>query len=192
MLLPVHKDTKLLIFDCDGTITNNMHIHQNVWKNILKEENLSLENIDLEKYNGLQCHHILKDVFNLSQDHATNVQSKIKSTTNSLIHKSSGIQPIIDIIKHYHGKKKMLVISGGHRNNVIITLEKLGLESYFEEIITADDDHPPKSTIEAFTILADKYNLKPSKCHVFEDGVKCLINALKAGMTVTDARNIDL
>ena len=58
MLLPVHKDTKLLIFDCDGTITNNMHIHQNVWKNILKEENLSLENIDLEKYNGLQCHHI--------------------------------------------------------------------------------------------------------------------------------------
>ena len=89
-------------------------------------------------------------------------------------------------------KKKMLVISGGHRNNVLLTLDGLGLTEYFEEIITADDDHPPKSTVDAFTILADKYNLKPSECHVFEDGVKCLINALKAGMTVTDARNIDL
>ena len=86
----------------------------------------------------------------------------------------------------------MIVISGGSRNNVLRSLDILGITDYFAEIITADDDHPTKNTIEAFTLLADKYNVKPDQCHVFEDGVTGLINALKAGMTVTDARNIDL
>jgi HAD superfamily hydrolase (TIGR01509 family) len=192
MLLPVHADTKLLIFDCDGTIANNMHIHLDVWTDVLKQKNLSLENIDIQKYNGLPANEILESVFNLSPDDASNIQHEIKSTTNSMIHQSTAIQPVVDVIKHYYGKKKMLVISGGHRNNVLLTLKGLGITEYFEEIITADDNHPPKSKVEAFTLLADKYNLHPSECHVFEDGVKCLINALTAGMTVTDARNIDL
>ena len=41
-------------------------------------------------------------------------------------------------------------------------------------------------------MIADKYNLKPQKCHVFENSVPGLVNAFQSGMTVTDVRNIEL
>ncbi|MDE5028355.1 HAD family hydrolase, partial [Francisella tularensis subsp. holarctica] len=67
-----------------------------------------------------------------------------------------------------------------------------GLKDFFDEIITADDNHPSKNIPNAFTLIADKYNLKPRECHVFEDCVPGLISALQAGMTVTDVRNLEL
>jgi HAD superfamily hydrolase (TIGR01509 family) len=86
----------------------------------------------------------------------------------------------------------MLVISGGKAKNVARTLEILEIDDCFDEVITADDNHPSKDTTQAFTLLANKYGVKPQECHVFEDGVPGLINALKAGMTVTDMRSVDL
>lgn len=100
------------------------------------------------------------------------------------------IQPIVDLIKRYHQKLPMVVISGGMRKNVIKTLEALDLVDYFEFIITADEDHPTKDTPEAFTLIADKLGVDHDKCHVFEDGKPGLINAVKANMMVTDIRTI--
>ena len=106
--------------------------------------------------------------------------------------KTKPIEPIIDLIKYYYNKIPMLVISGGKSKNVARTLKILEIDDCFDEVITADNNHPSKNTTKAFTLLAEKYSVKPEECHVFEDGVPGLINALKAGMTVTDMRNVDL
>ena len=84
----------------------------------------------------------------------------------------------------------MVVISGGERKNVIKTLEALCILELFEEVITADDDHPYKNKPEAFTLIADKYQADYTLTHVFEDGIPGLISALEAGMMITDVRTI--
>ena len=50
----------------------------------------------------------------------------------------------------------------------------------------------PKTLSKHLHLLQIDYKLQNHECHVFEDGVPGLINALKAGMTVTDVRNIEL
>lgn len=192
MLLPVHKNTKLLIFDCDGTIANNMHIHTNAWINVLSKKNIVISPANLEKYNGLPSETILKEVFSFNTKQTPVIAEEIKTTSHKLLDKTKPIQPIVDLVKHYYQKIPMIVISGGKRDNVYKSLDILKLTDLFDEIITADDNHPSKDTPEAFTSLAEKYKVKSQECHVFEDGVLGLINALKAGMTVTDVRNINL
>jgi beta-phosphoglucomutase-like phosphatase (HAD superfamily) len=192
MLLPVHKNTKLLIFDCDGTIANNMHIHTNAWIDVLSKKNIAISPVDLEKYNGLPSEVILEQVFNFDSEQTPIIAEEIKTTSHKLLGDTKPIEPVVDLVKHYYKKIPMVVISGGKKDNVYKSLDILGLTDLFDEIITADDNHPRKDSPKAFTLLAEKYNVKNSECHVFEDGVPGLINALKAGMTVTDVRNIDL
>ncbi|MBD1309031.1 HAD family hydrolase [Francisella tularensis subsp. holarctica] len=192
MLLPVHKNTKLLIFDCDGTIANNMDIHINAWFNVLKNTKVQIESVDFDKYNGLPSEYILKEVFNFDDIQTPKIAAEIKKTSYQLLSQTKPIEPIVDLIKYYHNRISMLVISGGKKLNVYKSLDVLGLKDFFDEIITADDNHPSKNIPKAFTLIADKYNLKPRECHVFEDGVPGLISALQAGMTVTDVRNIEL
>lgn len=194
MLLPVHKNTKLLIFDCDGTIANNMQIHIQAWIKVLKncQVSVDIESIDLDKYNGLPSKYLLKEIFDFKDHEIPQISDKIKQASHELLEHTKPIEPIVDLVKHYYRKIPMIVISGGSRKNVIKSLDVLEITHMFDEIITADNDHPAKNTTEAFALLADKYNLSPRECHVFEDGVPGLINALQAGMTVTDVRNIDL
>ena len=192
MYLPVSKRTKLLIFDCDGTIANNMDIHINAWFKVLESKNIVLSTNNLSHYHGLPSEAILKDLCDLSDEEIPIVANELRDETFKLLDDTKPIELIVDLIKYYYNKIPMLVISGGKSKNVIRTLEILGIDDCFDEIITADDAHPSKNTTEAFTLLAEKYCLKPEECHVFEDGVPGLINALKSGMTVTDMRNVDL
>ena len=192
MYLPVSKKTKLLIFDCDGTIANNMNIHIEAWFKVLESKNIVLSTDNLSNYHGLPSETILKDLCGLSDKQIPAVANELRDETFKLLDETKPIEPIVDLIKYYYNRIPMLVISGGKAKNVIRTLEILKIDDCFDEIITADDDHPTKDTTEAFTLLAEKYGVKPEECHVFEDGVPGLINALKAGMTVTDMRNIDL
>jgi len=191
-MIAVSDKTKLLIFDCDGTIANNMPIHIFAWETILNKYGLKISGQNLDKYHGMNSQFILSKLYNLSNEKIDKIANEISELIFINIDKAQPIQPTIDIIKKYHNKIPMVVISGGTKINVIKTLKSLNILNMFDDIITADDQHPAKNTTEAFTLIADKYNIKYSACHVFEDGVPGLINALKAGMTVTDMRNIDL
>ncbi|MGQ4002332.1 HAD family phosphatase [Francisellaceae bacterium CB299] len=192
MYLPISKKTRLLIFDCDGTIANNMNIHIKAWFKVLESRNIILSTENLSNYYGLPSEAILKDLCGLSDTEIPAVANELRDETFRLLDETKPIEPIVDLIKHYYNKIPMLVISGGKSKNVHRTLKILGIDDCFDEIITADDSHPSKNTTEAFTLLAEKYDVKPEECLVFEDGVPGLINALKAGMTVMDMRNMDL
>ena len=84
MYLPVNKKTKLLIFDCDGTIANNMSIHIRAWFKVLKSKNIALSTENLSNYHGLPSEAILKDLCGLSDDEIPAVANELRDETFKL------------------------------------------------------------------------------------------------------------
>jgi len=91
-------------------------------------------------------------------------------------------------VRRHHGKLPMAVVSGGRRDNVLLTLESLGLRRFFAVILTADDPIPPKPAPDLFLEAARRLEAAPGLCLVFEDGDMGLEAARLAGMRVTDVR----
>ena len=191
-MIYIHPKTQALIFDCDGTIADNMRIHNEAWLEVAKRYEINITSEQLTHFNGIPTVNILNHL--LPKAHPYGDIGKIVHEKELLaenkIHHSQPIAPVVEIIKRYHNKLPMVVISGGKEYNVTKTLKALDLIHYFEFIITADDSHPTKDQPEAFTLIADRLNVDADKCHVFEDGKPGLINALKANMMVTDIRAI--
>ena len=71
---------------------------------------------------------------------------------------------------------------------MVATIRSVGLEGFFDAIITADDDVPPKPSPDIFIEAARRIGVEPALCQVFEDGEAGLVAARKAGMIVTDVR----
>lgn len=188
-MIQIHPKIKVLIFDCDGTIVDNMHIHYNSWKVIEKRYKINVTPEVLSHYNGIPTINVLNKIKKLefNQELKKIVKEK-ENIVNEKIHESLPIKPIIQVIKKYHNKLPMVVISGGTAKNVHKTLNIFKIKHLFDWIITADDDHPTKDSPLAFKYIAKKFNINPNLCQVFEDGKSGLINALKANMVVTDVR----
>lgn len=189
-MIYIHPKTQVLIFDCDGTIADNMTIHNQAWQTIAKRYQINVSPDELAHYNGIPTINVLQKLtknMDLGTDLTAIVDEK-EALTHQSIHLASPIMPVVDIIKHYHNRLPMVVISGGTAENVTKTLSTLNIDHLFEWIITADDDHPTKDSPSAFTRIAEKFGVEPNRCQVFEDGKPGLINAIKANMVVTDVR----
>jgi beta-phosphoglucomutase-like phosphatase (HAD superfamily) len=191
-MINISKITKLLIFDCDGTISDSTYIHNRAWHAIAKRYNFSIPEGELEKNNGIPTLTILRRLtsgMKLSVDLSTIVAEKESIAYNDM-HNALPIKSIINLVHYYNKKLPMMVISGGARKNVMKTLSTMKIDTFFDCIITADDNHPFKHSPDSFIIIAKKFGLRCDECHVFEDGKLGLINAIKANMTVTDARTL--
>ena len=99
------------------------------------------------------------------------------------------IEPVVNIVKKYHGVLPMAVGTGGHRLAVERTLEVTSLRKYFNIIITANDIENFKPHPETFLKCADLMDVEPKYIEVFEDSDLGIEAGVKAGMIVTDVRS---
>jgi len=66
----------------------------------------------------------------------------------------------------------MAIASGGSRENVLLSLELIGIKQYFAVIITADDkDVQPKPSPEIFLEAARRIHIDPRVCQVLKMGI---------------------
>ncbi len=189
-MIYIHPQTQALIFDCDGTIADSMIIHNRAWSAIASRYEIDISSEELAHFNGIPTVKILQHLTQ-GQDFPHDIPAIVhekEMLAHQEIHKVLPIEPIVNLIKEYHKKLPMVVISGGTQENVYKTLDALNLRHLFDFIITASDDHPTKEYPESFTLIAERLGVDSDKCHVFEDGKPGLINAIKANMVVTDVR----
>ena len=92
------------------------------------------------------------------------------------------IEPVVALVKQFHGTAPMAVASGGHREIVIRTLDALGLTPYFETIVGAEDVLRGKPAPDPFLEAARRLGVEPEFCLVFEDSPTGIEAAKAAGM----------
>ena len=188
MLIPVDPRAKGLIFDCDGTLADTVPLHLKAWQNTYKHYNIDYDHEFLMNHMGVPSREIVMSFnrefgYGLDPEEFTVIKER---GFQELIPQIRPVAPVLAIVQRYAGKLPMSVASGGRRANVLPTLKAIGLEGFFQVILTADDPVKGKPSPDLFLEAARRMGVEPRFCQVFEDGKPGIKAARSAGMMVTD------
>lgn len=189
-MIQVHPHIRCLIFDCDGTLADTMNLHREAWQEAFTSVGETCPANFLDDLKGVPAEKIiahLNESYGYDLDIKQFAKEKQRRVERKLL-RAKPIEPIVEIAKRYKNRLPMAVVSGGTNHNVKLTLEAIGLENFFEPVITADDPVKPKPSSDIFLEAARRLNIEPQCCQVFEDSDLGIEGAQKAGMTVTDVR----
>ena len=174
---------KAVIFDFDGVITDSEIMHFRAFNKVLGQFNVQLNKKDYyTNYLGLSD----IDLFNrLGQE------GRLKSDefdTEELIRQKNQVFErlvnnggmVIDAVPEFldmlrEKNVRMAICSGALRSEIELILEKAGLRSFFEDIVSAEEVRKGKPDPEGFLLALEKLNDKrsgnivPGECIAIED-----------------------
>jgi len=173
-----------LLFDFDGTLADTMGAHLEAWNQALRVHNLSLSREQHLAWAGRPTREIVKL---LNELHLTNMTyeeiAKLKEAHYlDSLGEVKEIVPVADIVRHYHGRIPMAVVTGSRRKWVEVTMKQLGLTKYFDALVCAEDYVNGKPAPDCFLKAAQLLKVPPENCLVFEDGELGIQGAKSAGM----------
>lgn len=186
--LNINPKAKGLIFDLDGTLANTMPIHYIAWKNATAQYGIDFTT---ELFSQLAGIPLYPTVEKLNQIFGTNIDPKelgdIKETEfENNMHLTPEIKIVTDLVRVWHGKIPMAVGTGGSRRLSLKSLEIIGLQGYFDVLVSSEDVTRYKPHPETFLKCAEQIGVAPADCEVFEDGILGIQAAQSAGMMVVD------
>jgi beta-phosphoglucomutase family hydrolase len=185
--LEVNPKAKALIFDLDGTLADTMPVHFWAYKNILADYGIDFTP---ELFGTLAGVPAVGTIQKLNEQFGTQMDpEKIghfkEAEYEKIMHKMKPVEPVVELVKKYHGKLPMAVGTGGYKRLAWKSLEILGLDSYFNILVSSEDVMHPKPHPETFLKCAELLGVEPEYCQVFEDGDLGIQAASAAGMMST-------
>lgn len=180
----------LIIFDCDGTLTDSEYVNNQALIDVLHEEGLTQYDLD-----HAYTHWVGNTV--------TTINLMIQMETGRILPKDivpryikrvaelqqTDLRPIEganDLVSAAKEKFKICVASNGERGNVLKSLEMVGLMPYFtpETVFTKVQVKNPKPYPDLFLYAAAQMDADPSRTLVIEDSGAGVTAGVAAGMTV--------
>lgn len=177
-------DFRAFIFDCDGTLADNMHLHYEAWSRAMRDFGGTYPEELFYEWGGVPTGDIvrrLNDRFALSLDVDQVVRRKEHYYRESI----PLVEPMSEVIalaRQRHGTTPMAVASGGHRDLVVPTLHALGIADLFDAVVTSEDYARGKPAPDPFLTAAARLRVEPALCLVFEDSATGAEAARAAGM----------
>ena len=159
------------IFDCDGTIADNMPLHYRAWSMAMADFGGEYPEELFYAWGGRPTTVIvglLNEKYGLALDVDETVQRKEKYYL-TLIPEVVPVPEVMEIVKSMHGTVPLSVASGGHRELVEATLDVFGIRDLFQAIVCAEDYERGKPHPEPFLLAAKLMSVPPEDCVVFED-----------------------
>lgn len=187
MKLNIDPKAKALIFDLDGTLADTMPVHFQAYKNILRDYGIEFTP---ELFGTLAGVPAVDTIRKLNEQFGTHMAPEEvghfkEGEYEKIMHKMKPVEPVVELVKEYHGRLPMAVGTGGYKRLAWKTLEILGLDKYFEILVSAEDVKHPKPHPETFLKCAELLGVQPEVCQVFEDGDPGIQAATAAGMIST-------
>jgi len=181
-----------LIFDCDGTLVDNMPLHFKSWKKAFDAFDRELTWGFMEETSGMTFSatvNLYNERFGCDLDYLEIMRLKDENYHN-FADEIEPVHSVCDVVRKYAGKMAMSVVSGSRGKNVHRCLRMVEVDSLFDIVLTADDPYPGKPAPDLFLEAAGRMGIAPEVCVVFEDGEAGMVGARAAGMQVIDVRDI--
>lgn len=178
-------DYKAFLYDCDGTLADNMPAHTETYVRVAADEGIVIDGAIINELAGWPIGEVVKEInrrYNSNFDPEEFKRKKYKIFTEEYIEK---VQPIDYVVEHlivHAGKVRIGVVSGSSREAVSRTLQVLGISDLVEVLVCAGDTPRGKPFPDPFLSAAEQLGVDPGDCLVFEDGAPGVAAAEAAGM----------
>lgn len=172
------------LFDCDGTIADNMPLHFRAWQQALGEYGCELSEELFYAWGGRSVLDIIVDL-NAAQGldmPVPAVDRRREELYQELLPELTAVPEVVWHIEDGHGRVPMAVVSGGTREPVSLSLRTLGLLDRFDVLVCAGEYTRGKPDPECFLMAAAHLGVGPEHCLVFEDTDLGMQAAAAAGM----------
>ena len=185
---------KALIFDLDGTLIDSEPWHLKAWNEVLAEYSLPL--IDYEyimSVGGIRSSEICRMM--LEKAGRTDLDPIKLANLKTQIYRSKYMQNIefYDSIARYLKKAheldlKTAVATGSQLPETEALLKRHGLYEYVQTIVSSDQVKNCKPAPDTYLVAAERVQVEPKDCLVFEDTNVGLQGIKAAGMTALQVR----
>lgn len=173
------------LYDCDGTLADNMQAHKNSYVKTAAEYGFELNPAIIDELAGWPTAQVVAEVarrYEVSLDALAFSSRKGSIFFEEYIEHTQPIPFVVAHLQQHAGQVKIGVVSGGRRHTVEKTLSVLGIDHLVESLVCAGDTPKGKPHADPFLKAAEELGVAPEHCMVFEDGEPGVQAAIAAGM----------
>jgi len=171
------------IFDIDGTLTSTNRLIFDSFNFIAKKYlNKTFTDEEIISMFGPPEDVILKELCGEKFEEAKKDYHKFYSDNHSIAELYPGIKEILEYLKNK--KYPIGIFTGKGREASLITLRKLGVDHYFDLIVTGDDVVNHKPSAEGILKFVNHFGLEKEKVLMLGDSVSDVKASREAGIKI--------
>ena len=176
---------KAAVLDFDGTIADSMPSWGRADRSILNAFGIEPDQafmISLIPLSETECSRLFQEKgVKLSLEEIIDEKHAfMKKAYTDVVALKPGIVQVLDALKA--AGQDLIVFSSTPSALIRISLRRNGIEDYFKEVISAGEWGLSKARPESFITFADAIGHRPSDIAFYDDNVRSLYNAKKAGI----------
>jgi HAD superfamily hydrolase (TIGR01509 family) len=187
---------KLVAFDLDGVLVDIKDVHYHALNSALAvfdEKYIIGRDEHLSIYDGLKTNEKLKmltDRKNLPFELHKDVWELKQKITTEMLQDLKKNQRLIDIFSYLKSQGyRIICCSNSIRQTIDIALEKIGILSFFDDIISNENVDSPKPHPQIYWEAMIRMRVLPEETLIVEDSPVGLLAAKKSGANVLRVKN---
>src|SRR5438067_6002820 len=158
-----------LIFDCDGTLADTMPAHYQAWTAMLGKYGIPFPEPRFYALGGVPTAEIIRILAAENGVAVSDIDRMVREKEQGFLNHLDAvrvIEPVFAVAAAYCGKLPIAVASGGYRETVTRTLDRLGLGDWFDALVTAEDTPRHKPEPDVFLEAAHRLGASATGCVV--------------------------
>lgn len=178
-----------VLFDMDGVLVDNTDFHINAWLQFSGRHGRPISKDQyLDNINGRVSADAMAYVFgcSVSPDELRTLTEEKEGIYRELyrphLRPAPGLVAFLDALKAQN--VRLAVGTSAPESNVLFTLDGLSLRPYFDAIVDASMIRHGKPDPEIYRTAAERVDIDPARCVVFEDALAGIEAGRRAGMAV--------
>jgi len=184
---------KAILFDMDGTLVDTEGLDNAVAIKMCQELGFELSGEEENQRHGKTTKSFYEylfekrkldfDIQKITKKHLNLFEEELKKGVKAF----EGAKELPGILKS--NDYKLALVSGSTKTQININLNHLGIKTFFDVIISADDITKSKPNPQGYLLAAEKLQVKPEECVVLEDATVGIEAGKNAGMKVIGVQN---